>query len=236
MFNDIKLLEKLEVYDQNIVDLEKKINDNFSLKEKLEQETLSVCTNLNQIQANYDEKLKASKSFEQKIAFEDDRINQSQKKSTLVKSTNEYHKILKEIASRKQIKTDLEEQLLELMTEIESIENNLNDTKELSEKKSSELALVKEKIEENLDNWKSKIEDIKVTRDDVRKNVEPIILNQYTLLKNNSIEMAIVNVVNGVCQGCFMQLPPQLFNQLQRQDQFYQCPTCQRIIYFKKPE
>ena len=42
---------------------------------------------------------------------------------------------------------------------------------------------------------------------------------------------AIVPVINGVCQGCFMSIPPQQFNDILRGDKLLNCPTCQRILY-----
>ncbi|MEE9535799.1 MAG: C4-type zinc ribbon domain-containing protein, partial [Desulfobacterales bacterium] len=34
-----------------------------------------------------------------------------------------------------------------------------------------------------------------------------------------------------VCQGCNVNIPPQLYNELQRFDTLMFCPHCQRIIY-----
>ncbi len=34
----------------------------------------------------------------------------------------------------------------------------------------------------------------------------------------------------GVCRGCNVSIPPQLFNQLLRVDRVYQCPQCLRIL------
>jgi len=41
-------------------------------------------------------------------------------------------------------------------------------------------------------------------------------------------------VRNGTCQGCNMNIPPQLYNQLQRGDTIELCGTCNRIIYWDK--
>ena len=46
--------------------------------------------------------------------------------------------------------------------------------------------------------------------------------------------LAVVPVVKGVCQGCHMSIPPQLFNLLQRGTTMETCPTCNRIIYWSE--
>jgi hypothetical protein len=52
--------------------------------------------------------------------------------------------------------------------------------------------------------------------------------------------LALAPVSNGTCRGCNMNIPPQLFNVLQRGTTIETCPYCHRIIYWdelmKDPE
>ena len=57
--------------------------------------------------------------------------------------------------------------------------------------------------------------------------------NKYDILRNRRNGLAIVNVLDGVCQGCFMNLPPQQYNMLLRGDKLLDCPSCQRMIYYQ---
>ncbi len=45
--------------------------------------------------------------------------------------------------------------------------------------------------------------------------------------------LAVVEVRAGTCQGCHMNVPPQLFNQIQRNEQVILCPNCQRMLYWR---
>ena len=46
--------------------------------------------------------------------------------------------------------------------------------------------------------------------------------------------LAVVEARGGICQGCRMHVPPQLFNEIQRNlDRVFICPSCQRILYFR---
>jgi predicted nucleic acid-binding Zn-ribbon protein len=47
---------------------------------------------------------------------------------------------------------------------------------------------------------------------------------------------AVVPAQRGVCMGCNMALPPQLFNTLQRGESIEYCPSCHRIVYFEPNE
>jgi len=44
---------------------------------------------------------------------------------------------------------------------------------------------------------------------------------------------AVVEVRNGTCLGCHMNLPPQFFNELQRTREVRLCPSCHRILFWR---
>jgi len=44
--------------------------------------------------------------------------------------------------------------------------------------------------------------------------------------------IAIVPVFATVCRGCNVNIPPQMYNELQRVDRLKNCPNCERIIYW----
>jgi len=37
-----------------------------------------------------------------------------------------------------------------------------------------------------------------------------------------------------VCSGCNVNLPPQMYNEIQRFDRIRFCPNCQRIVYWRE--
>ncbi len=44
-------------------------------------------------------------------------------------------------------------------------------------------------------------------------------------------EPVLVKVKKGVCNGCYMNLPPQFFNELLSDRDIKTCPNCARLIY-----
>jgi uncharacterized protein len=63
--------------------------------------------------------------------------------------------------------------------------------------------------------------------------VRPDVLKKYSAIRMRR-GLAMAPVKNGTCQGCNMNIPPQLFNLLQRGDSIELCGTCNRIIYWDK--
>jgi len=102
---------------------------------------------------------------------------------------------------------------------------------EITAQVNNEEKVLAEKTEE----INSKIQALNKDRTKVEKNVSPNLLSKYSFLKDRRASIVVVSVVQGVCGGCNMNIPPQLFNELLRDDKIHTCPTCQRFIYAKKP-
>ena len=60
----------------------------------------------------------------------------------------------------------------------------------------------------------------------ISKDVLPIYQNISS--KNGQ---ALALVVNEVCTGCNMNIPPQLYNHVLTEQEIVLCPSCKRILY-----
>jgi predicted nucleic acid-binding Zn-ribbon protein len=61
----------------------------------------------------------------------------------------------------------------------------------------------------------------------------PYVIKRYSTIRMRR-GLAVVSVKNGTCQGCNMNIPPQLYNTLQRGNSLELCPNCNRIIYWAR--
>jgi predicted nucleic acid-binding Zn-ribbon protein len=71
--------------------------------------------------------------------------------------------------------------------------------------------------------------EVELARQSISSRVRPDILRIYAMVfskRGNSV----AEITNGVCRGCHISLPPQLYNQILRAERVYQCPNCQRIL------
>jgi uncharacterized protein len=85
----------------------------------------------------------------------------------------------------------------------------------------------------------SRLNEVEVqlaAQQDVRKEVvakvQPVLYRRYELIRKRK-GSAIAFTQEGTCSACHMTLPPQLFQQLMRGTDFGQCPSCNRILYFR---
>ena len=78
-----------------------------------------------------------------------------------------------------------------------------------------------------------KIDALQVTRDKVAAGIRPDYLKRYGAIRMRR-GLAVATVRNGTCLGCNMNVPPQLYNTLQRGNTLETCPYCHRIIYWEE--
>ena len=173
---------------------------------------------------------------EQDVEEMEGRIEKSNGKLSSVKSNKEYRAALKEIEDLKKEKMILEDRILELMEQMDSLEEDCS-------LKKSELETSRKKFEED---ESAILKEIKALDEEIQKleqqrssfcqTVDKALLNRYDFLRERKQNIAVSPVVKGVCQTCHMDIPPQLFNEVIRGDDLIRCPNCSRIVYWGEDE
>ena len=69
-------------------------------------------------------------------------------------------------------------------------------------------------------------------RKEIVAHVQPALYRRYELVRKRK-GTAIAFTHTGTCSACHMTLPPMMFQQLMRGTDFGQCPSCNRILYFR---
>ena len=184
-------------------------------------------------QALLDALRKQYRSDENEIKMIDQQIGKSEEKLRSVKTNKEYQSMLKEIDELKLKSSNMEDRMLESLDRIEIIE------KETSVKK-SDLADVKVEVADKqadilktAETQRQSLARLKADRDATLEAVPPKLKALYAKVQQQGNGVAVAAIVDAVCQVCRMNIPPQLYNELQRFDEIRMCPNCQRIIYPK---
>ena len=155
-------------------------------------------------------------------------------KLSSVKTNKEYQAFLKEIDDLKEKNSKLEDDMIDFLDRIEEAENTLNAKKAEYSELQTRLNNEKETIQKETEEGKRQLEDLDEQFKTVAAGIDAALLatyNKVKALQNNAI--GIVAVTDAVCQGCNMNIPPQMYNELQRGDSLKKCPICDRIIYWE---
>lgn len=162
-------------------------------------------------------------------------VKERQSKMMQVQTGREQTALLKEIEDAKKSAKENEEKIVAIMEESETLTAQMEEEKNLLKGEKELLTDETEKVRKSIE----KINKGKKQKDSARKthskDIKNGLLKKYDTLRERRNGLAVVNVLQGVCQGCFMAIPPQRFNMLLKGDQFFDCPTCQRIMYHEAP-
>ena len=179
-----------------------------------------------------DELEKERRQKEKDIEAEREKARKSQAKLHEVKTNKEYQALLKEIEAGKGVNDKTEEEVLLLMEKIEELKKDLEGASKELKKKEAEAAAERIKLDGELRSVDAVVADLKKTRDTLLQMVDEELRTTYGTLLERREGLAVVNVKNGVCLGCFMNIPPQLFIEATKNRQMILCPSCNRIFYF----
>lgn len=176
-----------------------------------------------------------NRTLEDEVADKISHVRERQSKMMQVQTGREQTALLKEIEDAKKNAKENEEKMITLLEDTEKLKFQAEEEKNLlkGEKKlvSEETENVRSNIEKINKGKKAKDNDRKKQAKKIKENT----LRKYNTLRDRRNGLAVVKVIDGVCQGCFMSIPPQRFNMLLRGDMMFDCPTCQRIMYYAPP-
>jgi len=184
---------------------------------------------------DYGERLEAGekRTRELEALIEDDsaKLKDRQAKLMSVQTNREYQSILKEIEDAKQQNKQREEELVLLMEQTDSIRKKIEELTTLCDNEEAALVEEEEAVAARAKKLEAKKNKIKKSRNKQAKLVDSKYLTRYERLLEKRNGLAVAAVTNGVCSGCNMNIPPQLFNNLLREDEILSCPTCNRMMY-----
>jgi predicted nucleic acid-binding Zn-ribbon protein len=228
---EIEQLTELQVIDQEIAKLDAEKDTKLAGLREFEVVFEERESSINELKEKIEAAEIRRRELEAELSDELSRLKERQSKMMQVQTNREYQSLLKEIEDGKKSNKEREEKVLQLMEVAEA------DTKSMTEQASTieEEKNALEKESKAAQKFATAIEKKKARilkkRNTMAKEINPPLLRKYDMLRERRNGKAVVLVINGVCQGCFMSIPPQQFNDILKGDRMLNCPTCQRILY-----
>jgi predicted nucleic acid-binding Zn-ribbon protein len=153
-------------------------------------------------------------------------------KLTQAKNSKEYMAAQREIEQRRESLTGREGEIAKLVEAVDAKKKLLGD-------RANDVQTLKDSLQKDNDaararmsELEGKIAALRAERDALAAGIKPEVLKRYGTIRMRR-GLAVVSVRNGTCQGCNMNIPPQLYNTLQRGQTIETCPSCHRIIYWE---
>ena len=127
----------------------------------------------------------------------------------------------------------MEEEILRVMDEIDELKKDLSkrekDVGATLEKIEAERKKLQQQMGHDEKVWEKQME----RREALSKQIESKLVKLYDTLKEKRQGVGVVGVKRETCQGCFVNVPPQLFIEVQKNNTLVRCPHCNRILYWE---
>ncbi len=159
-------------------------------------------------------------------------VKDRQNKMMKVQTNREYQSLLKEIEDAKNANRQREEELIKLLEQDEHLQKKNEEQSALLAGEEKQLATETTNREEAAVKLSAKRQKLAKDRDGKAKKVRADLLRKYEQIRAKRDGIAMVGVNRGVCFGCYMNVPPQLYNELLREDKLHICPTCNRLLFY----
>ena len=190
---------------------------------------------INELQEQIASQQQEDRTLDGEMADKIAHVRDRQSKMMQVQTGREQTALLKEIEDAKKSAKENEEKIVAIMVSIEQLTAKMTEEKNLLKGEKELVAEETKKVRDNIEAINKGKKEKDGQRNEQAIKIKASTLRKYDTLRLHRKGLAVVNVVDGVCQGCFMAIPPQLFNRLLRGDELFDCPTCQRIIHFVRP-
>lgn len=228
----IKTLWELQQVDIEILSIEKKKSEIPAKKRQLEAQLKSLEEEKAFKEENRDKVLAEKERREKEIEQENEKIKMVDSRLSHIRNQKDYLEIRKKIELAKKSNKLREDEVIRKMEEIEKLNKELEDFmvqyNEGREKILQCLLLYDNEIKE----LENAIEEILKKRNSITANLDAEILKTYEHLRKNCRGIGVSRARNESCEGCFMNLPPQLYNMVIKGDKLYHCPFCQRYLIY----
>jgi predicted nucleic acid-binding Zn-ribbon protein len=229
----IDLLVELQNKDQTIDRLEWQMRKGPQRLEDLEKELQRLEEDVENNKLRIEELKKAQRQHETEIEDGIAHIKKSRGRLMNIKSNKEYRALIKEIEETERGNAEKEDKILAYLEELEKLNNEIEAKEDnllalQDQLKSEEITTAKEVAD-----LKEELGDMDSMRAKLVQTIDSQLLTKYEQIKARSEGIAVALVNNATCSECHLSIPPQMYNELQRQDSLKFCPNCQRIIYWK---
>jgi len=173
---------------------------------------------------------------EREIEEERDKVERAKAKLMSIKTNKEYYAMLKEIEGTRRSNSAREEELLALLARYEEAEKRLGERKAELDEVAGRYRERMHDVEARMSSFDDDIGKILTRKRQVASKLEPGLVRRFEMIFERRDGLAIIAARNYSCTGCHMNIAPQLFNMLQREDRIHTCPNCNRILYYESAE
>jgi predicted nucleic acid-binding Zn-ribbon protein len=228
----LKLLVDLQQRDSLILEKRRFIDKVplriFEVDEPLKKAKLE----LESIKKKNEAALRKKKEKESELSETQEKIRKMKARISDLKTNKEYQAYQKEIEGCEKEITAIEDVILQLMEEIDAVSKEQKAKEAAVNAEIQKIDSFKAELDAEVVNNERELALLKQERAGTVARIDPDVYKTYMrILLDSGDGVAVTTARNELCSGCDMNIPPQLYVEIRKNQELLQCPQCRRILY-----
>ncbi|MCL4475375.1 MAG: C4-type zinc ribbon domain-containing protein [Nitrospirae bacterium] len=233
MIEDLKLLIELQGTDTVIIEKSDIIETIPGRVTSVEQPLKDARGVYDRAKQKLDGLVRKKKDREQHLEDINEKIKKLKARISDIKTNKEYQAHLKEIESAEKDQRAVEDEVLAVMEALDTTQKEVKALEVKVKAEEEKINAFKKKLQEDVAAIEKEIDDLRLRREGYVRALDREVYSMYTKLFEARRGLAVVETRGEVCRGCNMNIPPQLFVEIKKNEKIIQCPQCNRILYWK---
>lgn len=233
MREQLEILASLQEVDRDIKEKNRAKGGLLGEMSRREEELQAKRAEMMTVKSDWAEKDKLRQEKERVLQEEGRKAMDKRMRLNRIKNIKELQALQREIDQIKENNAQLEEELIQLLEELEARGASVKAKEEEVKKLDEEWEARGGEIERELAAIEGSIAEASKARQAIAGQLNGDLIERYELIFSRRGGVAVVVVSEGICQGCHMNIPPQLWNEIIRSERLNLCPSCHRILYHK---
>jgi len=228
----LSYLIELQKLDLNIDKINVKKRELPEKIAQMDEEFGTYIAGMDESKKKYEELNKRHSEKEDKLRRGIDALKKTKERLLEVKTNKEYQAILKEIETIENRNSEDEDEIISALEELDHVRVELKAKEKDFDAYRLQYEKERKKMEEEISQLDVDFSGCLQISNDLRRQIRKELLKKYETIKDKRNGLAVVSVWKEVCGGCHMNIPPQLYIELQRSTDLQSCPNCNRIIHW----
>ncbi|MCG8473570.1 MAG: C4-type zinc ribbon domain-containing protein [Desulfobacterales bacterium] len=227
----VEILMRLQSIETESARLEKKLGG-------VEAQTEVQCKRLNELEeeleiaeATLASEKKRYATIEEELAELNLRITKSTENLRVISNAKEYQVLKREVDDNTKRVSEMEDVLVSMIEELEGLEKGVADVSRQRDDEKEKIDSIVQEIRNATTEERDALSAMVKEKEEISGQVPKALFEHYEKLLTTTNRLAVVKVSAGVCYGCFMNIPPQLYIEIQKSGGLHHCPQCHRILF-----
>ncbi len=230
----IEALERLAVIDAELATLEEQLDQDRTTFDGKKSQLAELVAKLGVSEASVREMDRTRNDLMQELRQMSVQIDKSREKLSRVRTEREANAVQRELEELRKLFRDREVEIEKLSTFSEQAKGDIDSTRTARDALASDLGDSESDVTTQLGSAELEVKARRAARDQVVATLPQVLYRRYEMVRKRR-GTAVAYTEDGTCSACNMRLPPMFFQTLTRSQELSQCPSCNRILYFRTP-